>query len=149
MNIYQINTIRNAIFTALISLSFFSHNSFASAVTACEDVAKVTKNVDTSTCFQFVTGFLEGALLSDEQIMTNLGSSKELSDFAKRAMRTRVGQQQKVLPSTVLADFCLPDTTVSDDVVLNILESLKQVEDKSTISSTMIYSIIKREYPCV
>lgn len=134
--------------SVLLSLCFVSQSSMAGAASACANVAEVSDDVTRSTCFQFVTGFLEGALLSDQQIMTNLNSDKELTDFTKRAIRTRLGEPKGPVPSTLLADFCLPEEAASDEVVLNILDALKQVEDKQTISSAMIYHIIKREYPC-
>lgn len=140
--------IKGLMLAILGSLSLVSQYSIAGASTACQNVADVNENVETSTCFQFVTGFIEGALLSDEQIMTNLGSSRELSDFTKRAMRTRLGKQSEPLPATYLADFCLPEPKADDDVVLTVLDALKQVEDKSRIDSPMIYLILKRDFPC-
>jgi hypothetical protein len=140
--------LKGIIFAALTSLTLISQSSFASAQIACQNVAEVKDNINTSTCYQFVTGFLEGALLSDQQIMTNLGSSREMSDFTKRALRTRIGQDSKPISATYLADFCLPEEKATDGVVLTVLSALRDVEDKSRIDSTMIYLIVKREFPC-
>jgi hypothetical protein len=142
------NLITQLIAIGLLStLSLYSH---ASATDACENVAKVSKNVATSTCFQYVKGFLDGALLSDAQIMKNLRADSEGSKFTDRAFNTRVGKTrgQSSIPDTFLADFCLPNSTASDDVVMKVLDALKQVKVKSDISAEMIFENVKREFPC-
>lgn len=127
-------------------LGIASLHSHASATDACEDVAKVTENVPTSTCFQYVKGFLDGALLSDAQIMENLGKDNEGSKFSERAFSTRVGKARGDIPDTFLADFCLPESTASDEVVLKVLNALKKV--KNDITAEMIFENVKREFPC-
>jgi|TARA_R110000868_G_scaffold293288_4_gene553797 hypothetical protein len=126
-------------------LSLFSH---ASATDACENVSKVTTNVATSTCFQYVKGFLDGALLSDAQIMENISKDDKGTTFSDRAFSTRVGKSRGVVPDTFLADFCLPKSTASDDVVMKVLEALKKVKVKNDISADMIFENVKREFPC-
>ena len=131
-------------------LSMLSLYSYGSATDACENVSKVTKNITTSTCFQYVKGFLDGALLSDAQIMKNIREDSEGSKFTDRAFSTRVGKTrgQSVVPDTFLADFCLPNSTASDDVVMKVLDALKQVKVKSDISAEMIFQNVKSVFPC-
>lgn len=133
----------------LANLSWLSFSAHASAKDACEDVSRVTKNVTTSTCFQYVKGFLDGASLSDKQIMKNIGAKEdELSAFSERALRTRVGITRGEVPATLLAEFCLPNSAATDDVVLKVLQALKNVKIKSDIDEEMVYENIKRIFPC-
>lgn len=131
----------------LSTLSLYSH---ASATDACENVSSVKENVTTSTCFQYVKGFLDGALLSDAQIMKNIRDDDKGSKFSDRAFSTRVGKTRDAvaIPDTFFADFCLPESTASDDVVMKTLEALKKVKVKSDITAQMIFQNIKKEFPC-
>ena len=131
----------------LSTLSLYSH---ASATDACENVSSVKQNVTTSTCFQYVKGFLDGALLSDAQIMKNINEDAKGSEFSDRAFSTRVGKTrgEVAMPDTFLADFCLPNSAASDDVVLTVLEALKKVKVKSDITAEMLFENVKKEFPC-
>jgi hypothetical protein len=130
----------------LTTPAYYSH---ASASDACQNVSEVTQNVTTSTCFQYVKGFLDGALLSDEQIIKNIGED-ESSGFFDRAYKTRVGKIRAgaKVPNTFLADFCLPETNATNEVVMHVLEALKKIKVKSEMTEQMIYENIKREFPC-
>ena len=128
-------------------LCLLSLTSYASATDACENVTEVKENVTTSTCFQYVKGFLDGALLSDAQIMKNLDQDKDMSGFFDRAFKTRVGKTRGDIPDTFLADFCLPESTASDEVVLTILSALKKIKVKNDITAEMIFENVKREFP--
>lgn len=130
-------------------LSMPAVNSYASATDACENVSEIKTNIKMSTCFQYVKGFLDGALLSDALIMKNIGK-EESSEFFERAFKTRVGSLRAGLdvPDTFLADFCLPETAASDEVVMQVLEALKKIKVKSEITEEMIYENVKREFPC-
>ena len=138
---------KGLVFAVFTSLYAFSHFSYAGAATACQNVDE-QKNSNTATCFQYVQGFLDGALLSDAQIISNLSTSPEMSNFAERAMRTRLGQRRGELPATYLANFCLPETTANDEVVFQVVDALKKLEDKTLIDAELIYSTIKNEFPC-
>jgi hypothetical protein len=137
-------------FVGIGLLSMLSLYSHASATDACENVSTVTKNVTTSTCFQYVKGFLDGALLSDAQIMKNISEDAKGSEFSERAFSTRVGKTRgnPEIPDTFFADFCLPDSNASDEVVLKTLEVLKKVKVKSEITAEMIFENVKNEFPC-
>ena len=139
-------SVKFCVILLLITPAFYSH---ASASDACQNVSEVTQDVTTSTCFQYVKGFLDGALLSDEQIMKNIGED-ESSDFFDRAYKTRVGKVRAGanVPNTFLADFCLPDANATNEVVMQVLEALKKVKVKSEMTEQMIYENIKREFPC-
>ena len=139
------------IMNQLLSIAFLSLPSLyshASATDACENVAKVTENVTTSICFQYIKGFLDGALLSDAQIMKNINVDEKVSKFSDRAFSTRVGKIRNDVPDTFLADFCLPESAANDDVVMKVLEALKNVKVKSDITAELIFENVKRAFPC-
>lgn len=134
------------LFIAFLSLpSLYSH---ASATDACENVAKVTENVATSICSQYIKGLLDGALLSEAQNIKNINVDDKVSTFSDRAFSTRVGKIRTTEPDTFLADFCLPESVANDDVVMKVLEALKKVKVKSDITAELIFENVKNSFPC-
>lgn len=101
-------------------------------------------------CFEYVRGFLEGALLTDEATIEALTAQQgEAGSFASRAYKTRVGNSRAPLPVTYFANFCLPDSSVNDDVIARVIESLHQGPSNSSSLSQQVYQATKRAFPCV
>jgi hypothetical protein len=80
--------------------------------------------------------------------MKNIAEGEKGSKFSDRAFRTRLGKARDDVPVTFLEDFCLPELTVSDNVVMKMLEALKKVMVKSDISAGMIFESVKLDFPC-
>ncbi|WP_166426009.1 Rap1a/Tai family immunity protein [Paraglaciecola sp. 20A4] len=101
-----------------------------------------------STCYQFIKGFLHGAVLTDTQIMRGLEDNKGMSSFSQRAIRTRVGKSRATDAETYLAKFCLPDADVDHDVVVSVLNALpNELNHRQTVESE-VYEAVKKAYPC-
>ena len=97
-----------------------------------------------STCYQFIKGFLHGAVLTDTQIMRGLEDNKGMSSFS----RTRVGNSRATDAETYLAKFCLPDADVDHDVVVSVVNALpNELNHRQTMESE-VYEAVKKAYPC-
>jgi hypothetical protein len=81
------------------------------------DVAK-------SVCYQYIKGFMQGAVRTDGQIMRDLEQSQGVSNFSQRTIRTRVGNTRASDADTYLAKFCLPDADVDHAEVINVAAAL-------------------------
>lgn len=119
-------------YVSMLIMMFFPLLTVSTAVNANEDSA-------------FVKGFIHGAMITDETIVTRLEiSDKELSAFEERAFRTRLGLRDRTQPATYYAGFCLPTSVNLNTVAAAIL---KDIGDK-TVDGTSVYSAVKNLYPC-
>lgn len=101
-----------------------------------------------STCYQFIKGFLHGAVLTDAQIMRGLERGNDMNSFSKRAIRTRLGSSRATDADTYLAEFCLPNADVDPEVVMAIVGALPNKIDARKNVAEEIYQAIKTTYPC-
>ncbi len=99
----------------------------------------------------YIKGFLAGAQLSDREIISRLDAdkNKQPSGFFKRAYKTRVGERKPSIPATFFAGFCLPDDTISEKVVDNILAELSLNHSMSdTEKANAVFKAIQKKLPC-
>ncbi|MEM5497756.1 hypothetical protein WNY77_10160 [Paraglaciecola mesophila] len=151
----------NAVFLAL-GFMLISHSILASTNNTklgvwqnCQNLkhqseqreSELSQVVD-STCYQFIKGFLHGAVLTDTQIMRGLESESDMNSFSKRAIRTRLGSSRATDADTYLAQFCLPNADVDPEVVMSIVSALPNKIDASKSVAEEIYQAIKTTYPC-
>jgi hypothetical protein len=100
------------------------------------------------SCYQFIRGFLYGAVLTDSQIMRGLENKKELSEFAQRAMRTRIGNGRSTDSDTYLANFCLPNPEIDQETVLAVVSFLPDTFERTQTLGEVIYQAVQSAYPC-
>ena len=100
-------------------------------------------------CSHYIEGFLDGALETDSAIIKKVdaGDAKH-SEFLARAYRTRLGKSLKDLPSTFLADFCLPPLLTRADLVSRIAQQLSGEEQVQPSFSAAVYATVKQQFPC-
>ena len=111
-----------------------------------ENAGSAQQSVD--SCYQFIRGFLYGAVLTDSQIMRGLENKKELSEFAQRAMRTRIGNGRTTDSDTYLANFCLPNPEIDQEAVLAVVNFLPDTFERSQTLGEVIYQAVQSAYPC-
>lgn len=99
-------------------------------------------------CYQYIRGFLEGAVITDTQIMRELAKTNSKSDFAQRAIRTRVGKTRATDADTYLANFCLPDTRISQEMINKVAANLVIPVNTQQDIGPRIYQAVKQVYPC-
>lgn len=101
-----------------------------------------------SVCYQYIKGFMQGAVLTDSQIMRGLEESQGLSNFSQRAIRTRVGNTRASDTDTYLAKFCLPDADVDHAEVLKVAIALTDQPVAQQHFAGEVYTALKQAYPC-
>jgi len=103
----------------------------------------------TARCQAYISGFLEGALLTDNTIVEHVTArDKTYSSFSERAFRTRVGTPRDKLPDTYMADFCLPADSNVESVVTELAARLAVTDAKQATMAEAVYDRIKADYPC-
>ncbi|QHJ12592.1 hypothetical protein FX988_02850 [Paraglaciecola mesophila] len=144
--------------SSLISVQVFANpdpkqkgiNSDSNVWQSCqalrENAGSAQQGVD--SCYQFIRGFLYGAVLTDTQIMRGLETKKELSEFAQRAMRTRIGSGRSTDSDTYLANFCLPNPEIDQETVLAVVSFLPDTFERSQTLGEVIYQAVQSAYPC-
>ncbi len=100
----------------------------------------------------FINGFLAGAILTDEEIVSWFKelSPKGRSDFEKRALRTRMARKSIALPPTYYAGFCLPSEKRTSLIVNNVKDYLSKNSMADNLSAgDKVYAAVKNLYPCL
>jgi hypothetical protein len=113
---------------------------------ACQQFKQEQQLPAESLCYQYIKGFLDGAVLTDTEIMQTLAKLPNMSAFSQRVYRTRVGKTRETAPDTYLAHFCLPDDDINEQVILSIVDSINNGKLGAEIDS--IYNIVKANFPC-
>ena len=97
-----------------------------------------------SSCRSFITGFLQGALLTDTAIIDSYEKNEQ--SFSKRAMRTRLGNRGDT--PTARAGFCLPSNRTINSLVEETLGHVKASPQNSAELAQNVYQSLKKDYPC-
>ena len=137
----------------LLSVSFFdfaqADNAEEALVKSCSGFISSKDIPEDSVCYEYISGFIDGAVLTDSAIIENISKEqKELSDFFNRAYKTRVGNDRKKVPATYYANFCLPEDQSRKMVIEELIHQLDaEVITKQTFKHTL-YETLKRVYHC-
>lgn len=136
-----------AIFALNLSPASLANNTKQESLQAC--TAKAGDKVSGMlSCQQFVAGFMQGALLTDAAIIARFSTDSALSDFANRALETRVGGRLKSLPVTYFASFCLPKERAYTELISQLTAQMMSSSDSSEAPGQRLYSLLKQQFPC-
>ncbi len=102
-----------------------------------------------SVCYEYISGFIDGAIITDNAIIENISKEKkEFSSFFNRAYKTRVGTTRKQVPATYYANFCLPEDQSRKMIIEELIHQLDaEIINKQTFKQTL-YDTLKRVYKC-
>lgn len=117
----------------------------------CQNTDANSNAVTSTGCYQYIQGFLQGALITDAAVIKNIESSQFESRFANRAYRTRVGNTRDSIPATQYAGFCLPEDKVSNEVIMTLIHDIQDhsLEDRKILEfPTLVYELLKQRYSC-
>lgn len=118
----------------------------------CQNTDANSNAVTSTGCYQYIQGFLQGALITDDAIIKNIESSQFESRFANRAYRTRVGNTRDSIPATQYAGFCLPNNEIIHEVVINLLldmqKSLHNHQEVEIVLPALLFKLLKQRYIC-
>ena len=140
-------------FILLLSVSFLSsakaENAEEALVKSCSGFISSKEIPEDSVCYEYISGFIDGAVITDSAIIENISKEKkELSDFFNRAYKTRVGNDRSKVPATYYANFCLPEDQSRKLVIEELIHQLDaEVITKQTFKLTL-YETLKRVYQC-
>jgi hypothetical protein len=99
-------------------------------------------------CGYYVSGFLDGALLTDTAIINKV-SREDQSRFFRRAYATRVGAGREPLPATALADFCMPRGEAADSAAMAVARHLGETGLSGEHPlQIQVYDAVKELFPC-
>lgn len=131
----------------------YSNQTFASddasLFGACDHFKKEPSSLIGYNCYSFVSGFIDGALLTDAAIVTTLADEKQKdSEFFNRAYRTRIGELGKNAPATYLAEFCLPAKLDRQALVEQIVTLMPATQPQGQSFAETLYMSIKKQFPC-
>lgn len=141
----------NTRFFMLLTVLTFSLLSLVKAQTLAEKTQTATSlelcstNAETMlSCRSFISGFLQGSLLTDAAIIDSINSNKE--SFFERAIRTRLGKRED--PPTAIAGFCLSEERTIVDLAEEMLDQVKDSPRNSAQLAQNVYDSLKQDYPC-
>ena len=133
----------------LLSSNVQAESAEEALVKSCAGFIDSKEIPEDSVCYEYINGFIDGAVITDSAIIENITKEKkELSSFFQRAYKTRVGSKDKAIPPTYYAKFCLPDDQPRKMIVEELIHQLdSEVLNKQSIKQTL-YETLKRVYAC-
>ncbi len=124
--------------------------STAELASHCSHYQKNPQGIDAVFCIRYIQGFIDGAVATDERVVSNITSSNEREEtFSERAMRTRLGKM-KLYGSTYYADFCLGEPIELKETVGKVVADLanSEITSKESLARNVVYQTLRANYPC-
>ncbi len=124
--------------------------STAELASHCSHYQKDPEGKDAVFCIRYIQGFIDGAVATDERVVSNITSSNEREEtFSERAMRTRLGNI-KLYGATYYADFCLGEPIELKETVGKVVAELANLEitSKESLARDIVYQTLRTNYPC-
>ncbi|WP_395375220.1 Rap1a/Tai family immunity protein [Marinicella sp. W31] len=145
----------NMIRLKILTILFFcgtaiAENAEEALVKSCNKYIKADDLPEDSVCYEYINGFIDGAILTDSAIIDTLSSRSETegSDFFKRAYKTRLGSRGKTPPATYFAKFCLPENGDRHEIVRSLVHALDGEAFMKTPFRELLYDALKKTYVC-
>ncbi len=100
-------------------------------------------------CIAYITGFLDGAVATDERVAENVADEFEEGSFTERALRTRMVRRMRDRGPTVYAGFCVGNPVPIAEVVEHVVEELTGAEiPEGRAAQIFVYNSLRKHYPC-
>ena len=116
----------------------------------CAFYEKEPQGVDAVFCVRYIQGFIDGAVATDERVVSNIVSDKDEEEtFSERAIRTRLGKM-KLYGSTYYADFCLGEPIKLKEIAVKVITDLSKtkITSKQPLARDVVYQTLRTNYPC-
>ena len=115
----------------------------------CAETNTKSSTVFITSCYQYIRGFLQGAVITDTAIMERVNNGAGQSSYENKAEE----MEQSKMPVTLYAGFCLPEDNVTHEVVLDLLKSVQErflaaSDIPENPLSEHLYALLKQRYPC-
>jgi len=134
----------------LLSGVVVAENDEEALIKSCQQYIKADDLPEDSVCYEYINGFIDGAVITDTAIIENIAAESEMqgSDFFRRAYKTRLGDRGKNPPPTYFAKFCLPEAVTRHDIVRTLVQSLDGNALSKTPFREQLYTALKKVYAC-
>lgn len=125
--------------------------STAELMSHCDKYHEPEATEDKIFCVRYIQGFIDGAVVTDENVTRNVADEYEDADsFSTRAKRTRIGNRLERYGATVYAEYCLGDPVPLREVVEHVVEDS---QDENLVAATplardLVYDTLRNHYPC-
>jgi len=148
--------LRNAALVLLLPFLLLSNADAVEPLSAqqlhdyCVATDEETDIQSRTLCIAYVTGFLDGAIATDERVTVNIADELENDkSFTERALRTRMVRRMRDSGPTVYAEFCVGNPVPIAEVVQHVIEELA-VSDvlERKLAQNVVYASLKKHYPC-
>lgn len=116
----------------------------------CQEFTETPDSVLSLKCTAYVSGFLDGAIATDERVAENVVSEMEGEEtFSERAFRTRVYGRLRDMGPSVYAEFCVGQPIPVEQVVLHVIDNLAERNDLADLAAhKIVYAALREHYPC-
>jgi len=123
----------------------------AELVSHCDKYHDDTAAEDRVFCIRYIQGFMDGAVATDDRVMSNVAGEYEAEEtFSERARRTRLGSRFERYGATSYAGYCLGDPVPLQEVVEHVVEDSGDPELTAAhpLARELVYAILLTHYPC-
>jgi len=117
----------------------------------CDKYQDPAAEADRIFCLRYIQGFIDGAVATDERVMSNVANEYESEEsFTERAKRTRIGARLERYGATVYADYCLGDPVPLSEVVAHVVEDAQDAElvARIPLARELVFRALRMHYPC-
>ena len=123
----------------------------AELVSHCDRYHDEAAAEDRTFCIRYVQGFIDGAVATDDRVMSNVAGEYETEEtFSERARRTRLGRSFERYGATSYAGYCLGDPVPLQEVVEHVVEDAgdPKLTAAHPLAREFVYAILRIHYPC-
>jgi len=101
-------------------------------------------------CVHYITGFLDGAVATDERVALNVAAEIEREEsFKERALRTRVGGHMRKRGPSYYAEYCIGDPVPVRDVIAFVVAEFARTDaSPDRLARDIVYAALRSNYPC-
>lgn len=101
-------------------------------------------------CVAYVTGFLDGAVVTDARVAENVANEIDADEtFSERAIRTRIIRRLEVAGPTGYAEFCVGQPVPVGDVIGHVIAEFARHPTLAGLAARdIVYDALRRHYPC-
>lgn len=123
--------------------------SSAELASHCSHYKSDPAGKDAVFCVRYIQGFIDGAVATDERVVSNISNDNREESFSERAMRTRIGKM-KLYGSTYYAEFCLGEPIQLKDIVGKVVADLanSKMISKEVLARNIVYQTLRTNYSC-
>lgn len=124
----------------------------------CADTNANSSAIYITSCYQYIRGFLQGAVVTENAIARGFITGEFDSAFVEESVKATQlkgnSQWRSAVKMSGYTGFCLPTEAVTHDVVVSLLKGVqgkfRQLEDKipNNPLSEHLYELLMERYTC-